>query len=58
MQGMVMWENDQVDDDELNGFEWNMLPWEEIERILGWLGVVGKGVEWGESTKKKRKGNG
>ena len=51
-----MWMHDQYDDDELNGFEWNMLPWEVIERIIGWLGRTGRDEMWRNvgSGKKKR----
>lgn len=38
-QIMLMWYHDQYDDDELFGFEWNMLPWEIIERIIKWLSI-------------------
>lgn len=34
---LLMWMHDQYDDDELNGFDWNMLPWEVINRIIGHL---------------------
>lgn len=34
---MLMWNHDQYDDNELSGFEWNMLPLEIIYRIIGRL---------------------
>lgn len=45
---LLMHYHDQYDNDELNGFEWNMLPWEIIERIIGWLALFDV-----ESRKKK-----
>lgn len=35
-QILLMHCRDQYDDGETNGFEWNMLPWEVVERIIKW----------------------
>lgn len=31
---LLMWTRDEYDEDECNGFEWNMLPWEVLENII------------------------
>eukprot|EP00003_Mantamonas_plastica_P033816 TRINITY_DN9938_c0_g2_i1.p2 TRINITY_DN9938_c0_g2~~TRINITY_DN9938_c0_g2_i1.p2 ORF type:complete len:223 (-),score=70.61 TRINITY_DN9938_c0_g2_i1:132-800(-) len=40
MQLLLMWNHDQYEDDECNGFEWNMLPLEIVERIVGFLALM------------------
>eukprot|EP00003_Mantamonas_plastica_P015261 TRINITY_DN2595_c1_g1_i7.p1 TRINITY_DN2595_c1_g1~~TRINITY_DN2595_c1_g1_i7.p1 ORF type:complete len:181 (-),score=49.30 TRINITY_DN2595_c1_g1_i7:156-698(-) len=39
MQVLLMWNHDQYEDGECDGFEWNMLPWEVVLRVCKWLAL-------------------
>eukprot|EP00003_Mantamonas_plastica_P033771 TRINITY_DN989_c1_g2_i4.p1 TRINITY_DN989_c1_g2~~TRINITY_DN989_c1_g2_i4.p1 ORF type:complete len:135 (+),score=43.77 TRINITY_DN989_c1_g2_i4:3-407(+) len=53
-QVLLMWNRDEYDDDELDGFEWNMLPWEVIERVIRWMAFDWKTDQTESSQKRER----
>lgn len=54
---LLMHWHDQYDESELFGFEWNMLPWEIIERIIVWLGRFDIDSRKSSASKKGKRSN-